>query len=145
MGLCKCRNVTNLFCFEHRKNVCEICLLESHPECSVKSYLSWLQDSDYHTNCILCEMPLTGHSIRLKCLDLFHTACLDDYAKKLPKTTTLLGYTCPGCKDEFIPSRNDNSLISIQIRQKLKDFKWFSDCQVFDNSTVNSVLILESC
>uniref|UniRef100_A0A3B3ST85 Zinc finger protein-like 1 n=1 Tax=Paramormyrops kingsleyae TaxID=1676925 RepID=A0A3B3ST85_9TELE len=32
MGLCKCpkRKVTNLFCFEHRVNVCEHCLVTNH-------------------------------------------------------------------------------------------------------------------
>ena len=30
MGLCKCRTVTTLFCFEHRKNVCEKCVLSEH-------------------------------------------------------------------------------------------------------------------
>lgn len=32
MGLCKCpkRKVTNLFCFEHRVNVCEHCLVSNH-------------------------------------------------------------------------------------------------------------------
>uniref|UniRef100_A0A8V5GNG3 Zinc finger protein-like 1 n=1 Tax=Melopsittacus undulatus TaxID=13146 RepID=A0A8V5GNG3_MELUD len=34
MGLCKCpkRRVTNLFCFEHRVNVCESCLVSAHPK-----------------------------------------------------------------------------------------------------------------
>jgi len=33
MGLCKCskRRVTNLFCFVHRVNVCEQCMLQEHP------------------------------------------------------------------------------------------------------------------
>lgn len=32
MGLCKCpkKKVTNLFCFEHRVNVCENCLVANH-------------------------------------------------------------------------------------------------------------------
>ena len=34
MGLCKCREVTNLFCFEHRKNVCEKCLVSDHSRVS---------------------------------------------------------------------------------------------------------------
>lgn len=34
MGLCKCpkRRVTNQFCFEHRVNVCEYCMVTSHPK-----------------------------------------------------------------------------------------------------------------
>ncbi|KAA8587210.1 hypothetical protein FQN60_001046 [Etheostoma spectabile] len=55
MGLCKCpkRKVTNLFCFEHRVNVCEHCLVSNHNKCIVQSYLQWLQDSDYNPNCTL--------------------------------------------------------------------------------------------
>ena len=32
MGLCKCpqRKVTNQFCFEHRVNVCEHCMVNRH-------------------------------------------------------------------------------------------------------------------
>ena len=32
MGLCKCpkRRVTNLFCFVHRVNVCEDCIISQH-------------------------------------------------------------------------------------------------------------------
>lgn len=34
MGLCKCpkRRVTNQFCFEHRVNVCEYCMVTNHPK-----------------------------------------------------------------------------------------------------------------
>ena len=57
MGLCKCpkRKVTNQFCFEHRVNVCEYCMVSSHSTCPVQSYLQWLQDSDYNPNCFFCE------------------------------------------------------------------------------------------
>ena len=36
MGLCKCpkKKVTTQFCFEHRVNVCEHCLVSSHPRVS---------------------------------------------------------------------------------------------------------------
>ena len=57
MGLCKCpkRMVTNQFCFEHRVNVCEHCMVSSHSTCPVQSYLQWLQDSDYNPNCFFCD------------------------------------------------------------------------------------------
>ena len=57
MGLCKCpkRKVTNQFCFEHRVNVCEHCMVSSHSTCPVQSYLQWLQDSDYNPNCFFCD------------------------------------------------------------------------------------------
>uniref|UniRef100_A0A2K5PRJ0 Zinc finger protein-like 1 n=1 Tax=Cebus imitator TaxID=2715852 RepID=A0A2K5PRJ0_CEBIM len=70
MGLCKCpkRKVTNLFCFEHRVNVCEHCLVANHAKCIVQSYLQWLQDSDYNPNCRLCNIPLASReTTRLVC------------------------------------------------------------------------------
>ena len=62
MGLCKCpkRKVTNQFCFEHRVNVCEHCMVSSHATCPVQSYLQWLQDSDYSPNCMFCHGPLAS-------------------------------------------------------------------------------------
>lgn len=37
MGICKCpkRKVTNQFCFEHRVNVCEDCMVTNHPKVSL--------------------------------------------------------------------------------------------------------------
>ena len=42
MGLCKCpkRKVTNLFCFEHKVNVCENCLVTDHVRCIIKYVFS---------------------------------------------------------------------------------------------------------
>ena len=36
MGLCKCpkKRVTNLFCFAHKVNVCEHCMVEQHSRVS---------------------------------------------------------------------------------------------------------------
>ena len=36
MGICKCnkKRVTQNFCYEHRKNVCEFCMINSHPSVS---------------------------------------------------------------------------------------------------------------
>lgn len=36
MGLCRCpkRKVTTQFCYEHRVNVCESCMVENHPNVS---------------------------------------------------------------------------------------------------------------
>ena len=41
MGLCKCpkKKVTNQFCFEHRVNVCEYCLVSSHPRVRISCVL----------------------------------------------------------------------------------------------------------
>ncbi|XP_072737643.1 zinc finger protein-like 1, partial [Ciconia boyciana] len=87
MGLCKCpkRKVTNLFCFEHRVNVCESCLVSGHHKCIVQSYLQWLQDSDYSPDCPLCDSPLAAReTVRLVCYDVFHWSCLAGRARALP-------------------------------------------------------------
>lgn len=42
MGLCKCpkRKVTTQFCYEHRVNVCEHCVVLNHPRVSIISFLN---------------------------------------------------------------------------------------------------------
>ncbi|KAB7499395.1 Zinc finger protein-like 1-like protein [Armadillidium nasatum] len=70
MGLCKCakKKVTNQFCFEHRVNVCEHCMVNDHPKCIVQSYLQWLNDSDYNPVCQLCQEDLElDECLRLVC------------------------------------------------------------------------------
>lgn len=38
------------------------------PQCIVRSYLQWLQDSDYSPQCPLCEAPLgERETVRLIC------------------------------------------------------------------------------
>ncbi|KAI8825569.1 uncharacterized protein EV422DRAFT_131671 [Fimicolochytrium jonesii] len=78
MGLCSgCRKVTNLFCFNHRKNVCDRCMLTDHPSCIVRPYLAWLENSDYSPNCGICSNRLEGQQcLRLCCLHVFHVGCL---------------------------------------------------------------------
>lgn len=49
MGICKCskRRVTQQFCFEHRVNVCEFCMVNGHPAVSFGSRL--IVDCDSHS------------------------------------------------------------------------------------------------
>ncbi|VDN05299.1 unnamed protein product [Thelazia callipaeda] len=135
MGLCKCakKKVTNLFCFEHRVNVCEYCLVENHNKCVVQSYLSWLADSDYDTNCLLCSVPLDQkETIRLKCLrkflslmlDLFHWECLDAWAQSLPGNTAPAGYKCQQCKEGIFPAPNQTSPTIENLRTMLQRANW---------------------
>ena len=61
MGLCKCpkKKVTNLFCFEHRVNVCEHCLVANHQ----KVYRTLPEPRTNHTlQCLLLIMYMTGLS-----------------------------------------------------------------------------------
>ncbi|XP_063001814.1 zinc finger protein-like 1 [Elgaria multicarinata webbii] len=127
MGLCKCpkRKVTNLFCFEHRVNVCENCIVANHAKCIVQSYLQWLQDSDYNPNCRLCSTLLsTKETVRLVCYDLFHWSCLNDMANQLPKNTAPAGYQCPNCQGPVFPPANLVSPVASVLREKLSSVNW---------------------
>ncbi|KAM9301589.1 zinc finger protein-like 1 [Gastrophryne carolinensis] len=127
MGLCKCpkRKVTNLFCFEHRVNVCEHCLVANHAKCIVQSYLQWLQDSDYNPNCRLCNTLLSSkETTRLVCYDLFHWSCLNDLASQLPPNTAPAGYQCPSCQGPIFPPSNLVSPVASNLRDKLSTVNW---------------------
>lgn len=127
MGLCKCpkRKVTNLFCYEHRVNVCEFCLVDNHPNCVVQSYLNWLTDQDYDPNCAICKTTLTqGETIRLNCLHLLHWRCFDDWAASFPPNTAPAGYRCPCCSQEVFPPINEVSPLIEKLREQLKQSNW---------------------
>nr|XP_039259511.1 zinc finger protein-like 1 [Styela clava] len=127
MGLCKCpkRKVTNLFCFEHRVNVCEHCLVENHARCVVQSYLNWLKDSDYNPDCQLCNKPLaSGNVVRLLCYDVFHEACLDRHYEKLPSNTAPAGYKCQLCETNVFPAPNQAGKVIDQLKECLSKFNW---------------------
>eukprot|EP00095_Tigriopus_kingsejongensis_P000476 maker-scaffold1054_size66621-snap-gene-0.13 protein:Tk00476 transcript:maker-scaffold1054_size66621-snap-gene-0.13-mRNA-1 annotation:"zinc finger 1" len=127
MGLCKCpkRRVTNQFCFEHRVNVCEHCMIQNHTKCVVQSYLQWLQDSDYQPNCQLCRQDLADEPcVRLICYHVFHWVCLDKYAREMPQDTAPAGYTCPTCQDCIFPAPNLESPVADALRSVLKDVNW---------------------
>jgi len=127
MGLCKCpkRKVTNQFCFEHRVNVCEHCMVASHASCVVQSYLQWLQDSDYSPHCGFCNGPLAGDDcVRLVCYCLYHWSCLDQHCRSLPPSTAPAGYTCPGCSAPVFPPDNLVSPVADKLRSQLSEVNW---------------------
>ncbi|XP_047366450.1 zinc finger protein-like 1 [Vespa velutina] len=127
MGLCKCpkRIVTTQFCFEHRVNVCEHCMVTNHPKCIVQSYLLWLHDHDYSPVCILCSGNLSdGDCVRLTCYHMYHWACLDRYARELPATTAPAGYTCPSCRTCIFPQPKLVSPVADVLREKLAGVNW---------------------
>ncbi|EPB68888.1 hypothetical protein ANCCEY_12025, partial [Ancylostoma ceylanicum] len=77
--------------------------------CVVQSYLQWLTDCDYDTNCSLCEKPLAeAETIRLQCLHLLHWRCLDEWARRFPATTAPAGYCCPYCRAKYGNSTPDH-------------------------------------
>jgi len=127
MGLCKCskRKVTNQFCFEHRVNVCEYCIVNTHPKCIVQSYLHWLQDSDCDPRCQLCKADLSDHPcVRLTCYHVFHWSCLNERALQLPATTAPAGYRCPSCEAPLFPPANLVSPVADVLRENLQQVNW---------------------
>ncbi|GAB0201976.1 zinc finger protein-like 1 [Grus japonensis] len=127
MGLCKCpkRKVTNLFCFEHRVNVCESCLVTGHHKCIVQSYLQWLQDSDYSPDCPLCATPLAAReTVRLVCYDVFHWSCLAGRARALPPRTAPAGHRCPTCGGPLFPPPNLEGPVAAALRNRLASAPW---------------------
>lgn len=127
MGLCKCpkRKVTNQFCFEHRVNVCEHCMVQKHPKCVVQGYLQWLQDSDYDPKCICCRQELAEEEcVRLVCYHVLHWVCLDEYARQLGADTAPAGYTCPACNAGIFPPDNLVSPVADKLRAVLSDVNW---------------------
>ncbi|XP_071657619.1 zinc finger protein-like 1 [Patagioenas fasciata] len=127
MGLCKCpkRRVTNLFCFEHRVNVCEHCMVCAHSKCVVRSYLQWLQDSDYSPDCPLCHSPLSDQeTVRLVCYDVFHWGCVWGRARSLPPHTAPAGHRCPTCGGPLFPPPNLEGPVATALRTRLSSAPW---------------------
>ncbi|KAF0301436.1 Zinc finger protein-like 1 [Amphibalanus amphitrite] len=127
MGLCKCskRKVTNQFCFEHRVNVCEYCMVNNHPKCIVQSYLKWLEDSDCDPKCPLCKEDLKDHHcVRLTCYHVFHWSCLNAAALQLPANTAPAGYRCPCCPAPLFPPANMVSPVADVLREQLQKVNW---------------------
>jgi len=127
MGLCKCpkRKVTNLFCYEHRVNVCEYCLVQNHPKCIVQSYLAWLKDSDFDPSCPISGRPFEEvDTVRLLCYHVFDWNALNQKFKELPPTTAPAGYKCPVCGGPVFPSDNQAGPVADALREKLKTASW---------------------
>jgi|UniRef100_A0AC35FXH6 hypothetical protein len=125
MGLCKCslRRVTNLFCFEHRVNVCESCLISNHESCVVQTYVAWLTDSDYDPNCLLCSQTLhKTETVRLKCFHVFHWDCLNARMSQLPLNSS--SFKCPSCLDNIFPSQNQTSPVIEKLKSRLSSVNW---------------------
>ncbi|CAF2092048.1 unnamed protein product [Rotaria magnacalcarata] len=144
MGLCKCpqRKVSTLFCFKHHVNVCESCLVSEHPQCIVRSYISWLQDNDYDPNCTLCHRSLSDideETIRLICFDLFHWSCLDQYCRSFPSHTAPDGYTCPTCHACIFPPSNLVSPVADQVRRRFASTNWAARLPMTSSSNESTV------
>lgn len=127
MGLCKCpkKKVTNQFCFEHRVNVCEHCIVADHTKCIVQSYLQWLNDSEYNPKCALCKNPLEEQPCtRLVCYDVFHSSCLASWGASHPSHTAPAGFKCPVCGAAVFPAPQLASPVALALKQTLATWDW---------------------
>jgi len=87
--------------------------------------MRWLQDVDYNPNCELCDKKLADDDcIRLICYHVFHWACLDSYARKMPVITAPAGYTCPSCNEAIFPEPNLVSPIADALKEKISTVNW---------------------
>lgn len=129
MGICKCKKRTDLFCFVHKKAVCETCICTEHQTCIVKTYVDWLTDSDYDDpTCGICKGELSGDGVlRLQCLDMFHPECLDFHASSLPPHTAKAGYICPVCTKPLFPTGDNENPIVFKLNQYLSKAPWASN------------------
>lgn len=126
MGICKCRKRTDLFCFVHKKAVCETCICTDHQVCVVKSYFDWLSEPEYEQPvCGVCKGEVDANNmVRFLCLDMFHPECIDVYASSLPTNTALAGYTCPTCDKSILPTPSNTSALAQQIRKTFGNSPW---------------------
>ncbi|XP_074604730.1 zinc finger protein-like 1 homolog [Brevipalpus obovatus] len=129
MGLCKCpkRKVTQQFCFEHKVNVCEFCMVSAHARCIVQSYLQWLEDSSYQPVCILCNQNLSSDTcVRLLCFHIFHWNCLDNHAKNLTANSSQSDsiINCPTCRGPLVPPNEVSSPLAEELRRLLSTAQW---------------------
>eukprot|EP01089_Gocevia_fonbrunei_P023029 TRINITY_DN9537_c0_g1_i1.p1 TRINITY_DN9537_c0_g1~~TRINITY_DN9537_c0_g1_i1.p1 ORF type:complete len:273 (+),score=29.27 TRINITY_DN9537_c0_g1_i1:32-850(+) len=126
MGLCKCRNITDLFCFVHKKAVCESCICPDHKVCIIGTYVQWLQDPDYEQPyCEICKDEITPDNvIRLLCFHMLHPECLDLHASSFPANTAQAGFTCPTCTTPIVPTRPGNSDLSQILLKHLEQASW---------------------
>jgi len=127
MGICKCKKKTDLFCFVHKKSVCENCIVTSeHSTCVVKKYVDWLTDSDFDpASCGICKGELMeGKTLRLMCLDMFHPECIDIHSSSLPPHTAKAGYLCPLCSKPIFPMEMQSNELEEKLKIYLSQSEW---------------------
>jgi hypothetical protein len=126
MGLCKCMNITDLFCFVHKKAVCQGCICPEHKTCPIDTYVAWLQDPEYEPPvCHICKDPVTPDNVlRLTCLHMFHPECIDVHCASFPPNTAQAGFTCPTCQKPIIPPPGSSSPLAQTLLKHLDNAPW---------------------
>eukprot|EP01091_Cochliopodium_minus_P009696 TRINITY_DN2444_c0_g1_i1.p1 TRINITY_DN2444_c0_g1~~TRINITY_DN2444_c0_g1_i1.p1 ORF type:complete len:258 (-),score=34.65 TRINITY_DN2444_c0_g1_i1:84-857(-) len=128
MGVCSCKKRTNLFCFSHKKAVCEDCICTEHNTCPIKKYLDWLNNSNFETpSCSVCKEVFQvgldesdeNSAIRLKCLDLYHKKCLTQHINNLKNTNiSKENHNCLTCTGPIYTNEKTSKL-----EQNLQSFQ----------------------
>ncbi|KAJ3394226.1 hypothetical protein HDU92_007083 [Lobulomyces angularis] len=107
------------------------CILSDHSRCVVRSYVQWLEDSDYEPVCGICKQSLDqGALVRFSCLDLFHVNCVNSICDQQPDNTAPAGFLCFTCHEPILPADNNVTQIANLIRTTFKDSKWGKNCQI---------------
>eukprot|EP01130_Rhizamoeba_saxonica_P000547 TRINITY_DN1051_c0_g1_i2.p1 TRINITY_DN1051_c0_g1~~TRINITY_DN1051_c0_g1_i2.p1 ORF type:complete len:310 (-),score=37.75 TRINITY_DN1051_c0_g1_i2:86-1015(-) len=146
MGVCKCRKRTDLYCFIHRKAVCESCITDgSHSTCYIATFLEWLKFGDRRVPppiCTLCDKTMNEDDelIRFSTLQNFHLKCIDEYGSNIPKNSPREAYTIPNNTTVMLPPMS-KSVLAIDIRNRLRKFDWMD--HLFDEDGTNEVIVDE--
>ncbi|EGC38033.1 hypothetical protein DICPUDRAFT_97036 [Dictyostelium purpureum] len=129
MGVCKCKKRSEDFCFNHKRFICDSCVVSDHPICYIRSYVDWLTDCDFEDSvCGVCKGRFdaddTNDSVRLGCYHLFHPECIDVYVATLSPNTPPSSYPCPKCPKPILPTNDSNSALSESMRDKFSLSSW---------------------
>eukprot|EP01108_Squamamoeba_japonica_P008950 TRINITY_DN813_c0_g4_i1.p2 TRINITY_DN813_c0_g4~~TRINITY_DN813_c0_g4_i1.p2 ORF type:complete len:255 (+),score=49.91 TRINITY_DN813_c0_g4_i1:245-1009(+) len=125
MGLCAHKKRTKTFCFDHKKAVCDSCIVDDHAVCPIGTYREWLEDSEFETPvCGVCRGALTKEkSIRLTCFHLIHTECLDVHGAAQADSNGQL--QCATCQAPLIPAQFDaSSPLHAKLQAHLSQASW---------------------
>ncbi|CAG0883497.1 unnamed protein product [Darwinula stevensoni] len=138
MGLCKCpkRKVTNQFCFEHRVNVCEYCMVSNHQFVRIASFHSYVTAalsltgskiviSVQHVSSvkdISQHRPAFAYNAISIFSDVFHWSCLDLDMRSQTDENKL--NRCPTCQGKIFPDPSNTSPVSDALKSKLSLVNW---------------------
>lgn len=132
MGICKCKNTTDLYCFTHGCHVCERCVADEngeHQKCYVRKYVDYINDSTFtppvcgHCHKLDADDGAQSPLVRLPCFDVVHLGCLD--AAGVEATSAQTPVKCPLCgADVFPKGATRASPIMAALCRVLKDSPW---------------------
>lgn len=139
MGLCSCRRATTLFCYSHRRNVCEQCILSDHPQCSVNTYIQWLKNPRFVLSCPFCSESVAESTtsqvelVRLACLDIAHSKCVVDFLRSFSQSDQKELF-CPRCNSMDMFDNPDFKIITKAFKQEIDISRFISVNQIISDN-----------